>query len=87
MRSAQARVTVRASPDECSDQPEGRRGERLEDYPCVVVTAMEIGKPRRTYEVEPLEDPVPRALPEEAPEPERSTEAPGEPEQVPSPAL
>jgi hypothetical protein len=49
-------------------------------------TAMEIGKPRRTYEVEPLEDPVPRELLEEAPEPERPVETPGEPEQVPSPA-
>jgi len=45
---------------------------------------MEIGKPRHTYEVEPLEDPVPRELPEEAPEPERPVEAPGGPEQVPS---
>jgi hypothetical protein len=47
---------------------------------------MEIGKPRRTYTVEPLEDPVPRELPEEAHERERPTEAPGEPEQVPAPA-
>jgi len=31
---------------------------------------MEIGEPRRTVTVDPLEDPVPRELPEEAPEPE-----------------
>ncbi len=37
---------------------------------------MEIGEPERTYTVEPLEDPVPRDLPDE----------PGEPPAVPSPA-
>jgi hypothetical protein len=47
---------------------------------------MEIGKPRRRYEVEPVEDPAPRELPEQAPEPERAAEIPAEPEQVPQPA-
>lgn len=28
---------------------------------------MEIGDPRRTYTIEPLEDPVPRELPDEQP--------------------
>jgi hypothetical protein len=52
----------------------------------LVATAREIGEPRRTYTVEPLEDPVPRELPEEPPERERAAEAPGEQEQVPGPA-
>jgi hypothetical protein len=44
--------------------------------------AMEIGDPERTYTVEPLEDPVPREVPEEAPlEP---AEVPDEPAQVPA---
>lgn len=57
----------------------GERGVHL------IGTAMEIGKPRRTYTVEPVEDPVPRELPEEAPERERPAETPGKPEQVPAP--
>jgi hypothetical protein len=40
---------------------------------------MEIGDPRRTYTIEPLEDPVPRELPVEQP-----AEEP-EPALVPSP--
>jgi hypothetical protein len=43
----------------------------------LIGTAMEIGEPRRTYTVEPVEDPVPRELPEEAPERERPAEAVG----------
>ena len=31
---------------------------------------MEIGRPRRKYEIEPLEEPVPRKEPEELPVPE-----------------
>jgi hypothetical protein len=45
---------------------------------------MEVGKPRRTFTVEPLEDPVPR----EAPAPEEPSgeplEAPPEPEKAPA---
>lgn len=42
---------------------------------------VEIGKPQRTYTVEPIEDPVPNESPppEEAP-----AEAPREPEEVPA---
>jgi hypothetical protein len=42
---------------------------------------MEIGEPRRTIVVEPLEDPVPRESPA-APEPEEAPAA--EPEEVPA---
>jgi hypothetical protein len=42
---------------------------------------MDIGEPKRTYTVEPVEDPVPREQPAEAPEP---AEAPGKPEPVPA---
>ena len=45
--------------------------------------AMEIGESERTYTVEPLEDPVPRELPEEAPA--EPAEVPDEPAQVPFP--
>jgi hypothetical protein len=44
---------------------------------------MEIGKPRRTVRVEPLEDPVPRELPEE-PHEREPAEVPREPEKVPA---
>ncbi len=44
---------------------------------------MEIGEPERTYTVEPLEDPVPRTVPEEAPA--EPAEVPDEPAQVPFP--
>ena len=30
---------------------------------------MDIGKPKRTYTVEPLKDPIPREQPEKIPEP------------------
>ena len=46
---------------------------------------MEIGKPRRTVTVEPVEDPVPRELPKELPEKEPE-EAPREPEKIPEAA-
>ena len=51
-----------------------------------MLTAMEIGEPRRTYTVEPLEDLVPRELREDALEREPPAEVPGEPERVPDPA-
>ena len=43
--------------------------------------AVEIGKPQRTYTVEPIEDPVPREepAPDDAP-----TEPPREPEEAPA---
>jgi hypothetical protein len=41
---------------------------------------MEIGDPRRTYTIEPAEDPVPREDP--APAPEEPAETPAEPERV-----
>jgi hypothetical protein len=44
---------------------------------------MEIGKPRRTYLVEPIEEPVPREQPIENPEPPEIPE-PAEPEEVPT---
>jgi len=42
---------------------------------------VEIGKPRRVYTIEPLEDPVPREEPEERP-----LERPAEPVEPESPA-
>jgi hypothetical protein len=43
---------------------------------------MDIGKPRRTFTIEPLEDPVPR---EPAPEPEEEPAPPvPRPEEVPA---
>lgn len=39
---------------------------------------MEIGEPRRTYTIEPAEDPVPREEP--TPAPEEPAEAPAEPQ-------
>jgi hypothetical protein len=44
---------------------------------------MEIGKPRRTYLVEPIEEPVPGEQPIESPEPLEVPE-PAEPEEVPT---
>jgi hypothetical protein len=44
---------------------------------------MEIGKPRRTYLVEPIEEPVPREQPFESPEPPEISE-PAEPEEIPT---
>ena len=37
---------------------------------------MEIGRPERQYEIEPLEDPVPREDPDERPVPEREPVTP-----------
>ena len=42
---------------------------------------MDIGEPKRTYTIEPVEDPVPREHPAEAPKP---VETPGKPEPVPA---
>ena len=44
---------------------------------------MDIGDPRRTYTVEPREDPVPREIPPDPP-PESPLEDPAEPEKVTS---
>jgi len=44
---------------------------------------MEVGDPIRTYEVEPLDDPVPREEPVERPR-EDPVEAPAESEPVPA---
>ena len=41
---------------------------------------MDIGEPKRTYTVEPLEDPVPREAPSEPPAEPR--EDPSEPDEV-----
>lgn len=41
---------------------------------------MDIGEPKRTYTVEPLEDPVPRETPSEPPAEPR--EDPSEPDEV-----
>jgi hypothetical protein len=41
---------------------------------------VEVGEPKRTYTVEPLEDPVPREVPSEPPI--GPSEEPGEPEEV-----
>lgn len=46
---------------------------------------MEIGDPERTFTVEPMEDPVPRELPEPAEQPARPVEEPIEPKRVPVP--
>ena len=45
---------------------------------------MEIGKPQRTYTVEPIEDPLPRESPTSPPEDPGEGEAPREPEEVPA---
>ena len=37
---------------------------------------MEIGRPERQYEIEPLEEPVPREKPEERPDREREPATP-----------
>jgi hypothetical protein len=41
---------------------------------------VEVGEPKRTYTVEPLEDPVPREVPSEPPN--DPSEAPAEPDEV-----
>jgi hypothetical protein len=43
---------------------------------------MEIGEPKRVYTIEPVEDPVPRAVPDPD-EPGEPADAPEEPEKVP----
>ena len=45
---------------------------------------MEIGEPRRTITVEPLEEPVPRERPEKEPERIAIPERPREPEKAPA---
>jgi hypothetical protein len=45
---------------------------------------MDIGKPKRIYTVEPLEDPVPRERPEAPAQPAAPERAPAEPEKVPA---
>jgi hypothetical protein len=49
--------------------------------------SVEIGRPERTYTVEPVEDPVPREAPAEPAEPDRPSpaEEPSEPEKAPAP--
>jgi hypothetical protein len=41
---------------------------------------VEVGEPKRTYTVEPLEDPVPREAPSEPPS--EPSEQPSEPDEV-----
>jgi hypothetical protein len=56
--------------------------------PTAGLGIVEIGEPERTYTVEPLEDPVPRARPgepEEQPAGPSPAEEPVEPERVPAP--
>lgn len=45
---------------------------------------MEIGRPERQYEIEPLEEPVPRETPDERPAPEREQPVAPALEPVPS---
>lgn len=45
---------------------------------------MDIGEPRRMHTVEPLEDPVPRELPEESPEREDRPSLRASAEKVPA---
>jgi hypothetical protein len=45
---------------------------------------VEIGKPQRTYTVEPIEDPLPRESPPSPPEDPGEADAPREPEEVPA---
>jgi hypothetical protein len=46
---------------------------------------MEIGKPKRTITVEPIEDPVPRKRPVTAPERQPAPAPPPEPAKPPAP--
>lgn len=46
---------------------------------------MEIGEPRRTYTIEPIEDPVPRERPAPERDPERVPEELPDREEVPAP--
>jgi hypothetical protein len=45
---------------------------------------MDIGKPKRIYTVEPVEDPVPRERPEAPDQPAAPERAPAEPDKVPA---
>jgi hypothetical protein len=45
---------------------------------------MDIGKPKRIYTVEPVEDPVPRQRPEAPDRPAAPEPAPAEPDKVPA---
>jgi hypothetical protein len=45
---------------------------------------MDVGKPKRIYTVEPVEDPVPREEPERVIEPIPTEPAPSEPDRVPA---
>jgi hypothetical protein len=62
-----------------------RRSEFAKDVELLVARrgAMEIGEPRRTVTVEPLDEPVPREQPEEPPA-EEPAEPPREPEKLPA---
>lgn len=45
---------------------------------------MDIGKPKRIYTIEPVEDPIPQERPEKVNEPPAHEPAPREPDQVPA---
>jgi hypothetical protein len=45
---------------------------------------MDIGKPKRIYTVEPVEDPVPERRPETPDQPAAPEPAPAKPEKVPA---
>jgi hypothetical protein len=64
--------------------PATRVGQPPPERAYTQIWVMEIGKPSRTYTVEPLEDPVPRERPEESPEREEPAEPQREPETVPA---
>jgi hypothetical protein len=44
---------------------------------------MDIGKPKRTYTVEPVEDPIPREEPEKVTEPVPAEAEPRQPDRIP----
>jgi hypothetical protein len=48
------------------------------------IPEMDIGKPRRTHTIEPLEDPVPREVPFEPPQEEPAEKPERTPEEVPT---
>jgi hypothetical protein len=45
---------------------------------------MNIGKPKRIYTIEPIEDPIPREQPERVADPAPTEPAPREPTRVPA---
>jgi hypothetical protein len=45
---------------------------------------MDIGKPKRTYTVEPVEDPLPQRRPDKVDEPSQPAQTPVEPEKAPT---